>query len=285
MDIIEALGVHGGAARREALLAAGVTKHAIYAALRAGVVTQPARGCFAVPDAPLWAVRAACFRGVPTCVTLLGLWGLPLLDRDPRAHIAVPRNRALRATDSRSTSRLVLHREFEAPVRAEDAVRIALAHAARCLPRDQWLVPVDSALRQGLITVDEAMHAGRRGAIPARWTQRMADPRAESPAETRARVAMLQARLDVRSQVSIEGVGRVDFVVRKRVIVETDGREYHSDPARFTEDRRRDRAAILLGFQPLRYPAAHALRDPESIAADVRRLLRGRARTSATGLN
>lgn len=274
---MRALAGHGGAARREALLADGVTKHAIYAALANGLVAQPARGCFAVPDAPLWAVRAATFRGFPTCVTLLAMAGLPLLTGDSRAHIGVPRDRALRSTDARSTARMVLHRERDsldpaAGVRG-DEVRVALGHAARCLRPPEWLIPVDAALHRGVVTLDQVTEAGRVGRIDPAWTRRMADPQSESPAESRARVAMLEAGLNLRSQVSMEGIGRVDFVVEQRVIVETDGRDYHSDEAKFAEDKRRDREAIKRGFLPMRYPAAHALGDPESIAAEVQDLL------------
>lgn len=271
MDPITALHLLGGAARRESLLAAGVTAHALRRALREGVVERPYPGCYALPDAPPVLVRAAMFRAEPTCVTALEGLSLPLLAHDHRSHIAVPRDRARRATDKRPDKLVVLHRELELPTHGD--VSTALAHAARCLDRKAWLVPVDAALHRCLASLDEVADAGRLGRIDPEWTRRMADPRTESPAETCARVAMLEAGLDVRSQVSIEGVGRVDFLVKDLVIVETDGRDYHSDPERFIEDRRRDREAIKRGFLPLRYPGAHALSDPESIAADVRGLL------------
>lgn len=273
MDPVLALRALGGAARREVLIAAGVSSYALRKALASGAVERPYLGCYVLPDTPTNAFCAAMFRAEPTCVTALATLGLPLLRRDHAAHLAVPRDRARRATDKCPAGGVVLHRELELP--SQGGTVAALAHAARCLDAHEWILPVDAALHRGLVTLDQVAEAGRLGRVDPRWTRRMVDPRAESPAESRARVAMLDAGLSLRSQVSLEEIGRVDFVVERRVIVETDGREYHSDEAKFAEDRRRDRAAIKRGFLPMRYPAAHALWNPESIAAEVRGLLAG----------
>lgn len=46
----------------------------------------------------------------------------------------------------------------------------------------------------------------------------------------------------------------VDY--RARVVVEIDGREFHSDPHTFTNDRRRQNELVLGGWLMLRYSAA-----------------------------
>jgi very-short-patch-repair endonuclease len=74
--------------------------------------------------------------------------------------------------------------------------------------------------------------------------------------------------------VVIDGVGRVDFLVAGRVIVETDGRAFHVGAESFARDRRRDRAAARLGLRVLRYTYAEVLGAPELIVDDVRAVLR-----------
>ncbi|MDX5319343.1 MAG: DUF559 domain-containing protein, partial [Actinomycetes bacterium] len=143
------------------------------------------------------------------------------------------------------------------------------------------LIPVDAALHAGLLTLEEAVESGRRGGFDAAWIRHMADPRAESPAETRARVQILGAGYEVRSQVELESVGRVDFVVEGKVVVETDGKDYHSDERAFIRDKRRDRAVIKRGMTPLRYAAKEALQWPELVTADLLAVLGPPVRSGA----
>jgi very-short-patch-repair endonuclease len=56
-----------------------------------------------------------------------------------------------------------------------------------------------------------------------------------------------------RSQVAVPGVGRVDFVIGERLIVEVDGARYHTDRERFESDRRRDAYASASGHRALRF--------------------------------
>ncbi|WP_230667691.1 endonuclease domain-containing protein [Microbacterium sp. MEC084] len=57
----------------------------------------------------------------------------------------------------------------------------------------------------------------------------------------------------VACQVRIRHVGRVDFVLAGRVILEVDGKENHDGPSERHKDLRRDAIAISLGFTPLRF--------------------------------
>lgn len=56
----------------------------------------------------------------------------------------------------------------------------------------------------------------------------------------------------IRTQVPIDGVGRVDLVVGTSLIIEVDGYEYHADPDQFEKDRLRDLQAWALGYYPIR---------------------------------
>ncbi|WP_062318471.1 endonuclease domain-containing protein [Demequina maris] len=72
----------------------------------------------------------------------------------------------------------------------------------------------------------------------------------------------------------------MDLLVGGRVAVELDGRDYHSDPRAFREDRRRDRALIAAGFIPLRFTYADVVYAPETVIADVTRAVEALARRS-----
>ncbi len=70
-------------------------------------------------------------------------------------------------------------------------------------------------------------------------------------------------------QVEIRGVGRVDFLVGERLVIEVDGREYHVDVERFENDRRRDALLSGLGFRVLRFSYEQVLRRWSEVAAAV----------------
>ena len=116
-----------------------------------------------------------------------------------------------------------------------------------------------------------------------RWLASVCDPWAQSPLESLARLELRASGLEVATQVHIPGVGRVDFVVEDCVVVEVDGRAYHSDSERFSEDRRRDIAAQEMGLMVARFTHTDVVNRPGTVAAGVKRLLRSETRRYASG--
>lgn len=53
-------------------------------------------------------------------------------------------------------------------------------------------------------------------------------------------------------QVKIPGLGRVDFLVGKRLIIEVDSRAFHDTEDSFERDRERDLKAAALGYITIR---------------------------------
>lgn len=116
------------------------------------------------------------------------------------------------------------------------SVARAVADIARLLPMELALVPADAALFRRLVTadeLDEAVERGahRRGNTAARRVVEFADGRAESPGETRSRLAMHRAGLPppvLQHDVCSAGgrwLGRVDFAWEHVATVgEFDGR-------------------------------------------------------------
>ncbi|MGO4489267.1 hypothetical protein [Microbacterium sp. 2RAF4] len=71
------------------------------------------------------------------------------------------------------------------------------------------------------------------------------------------------------TQVFIEGVGRVDFLVEGWLIIECDSREFHEGWAKQVDDRRRDMAAVVQGFVTIRPLAADILRADSTVRQTV----------------
>jgi very-short-patch-repair endonuclease len=156
--------------------------------------------------------------------------------------------------------------------------------ALRLLRGTERLVVADALCRLGLTTVSElrayfgARHRLRNLRVGARLVD-LVEPLAESPMETRLRVALIDGGLPrpVAQFVVLDGKGR--FVARldlayvvEKVAVEFDG-AWHWDRRR-DDDRRRDRLRAL-GWDVLVF-SAEDLRTPEVVVAKVAAALRRR---------
>ncbi len=93
-----------------------------------------------------------------------------------------------------------------------------------------------------------------------------ADGVCESGTETRV-WQHLRGRLPLRRQVVIPGVGRVDFLVGERLVIEVDGREHHERTPDFERDRRRDAHLSSLGYRVLRFTYRQVFHDWPSVEA------------------
>lgn len=141
------------------------------------------------------------------------------------------------------------------------------------------VVAIDMALRARLVGLSELMHrvqtrAGQKGIKRLRRAVRLADPRSESPMETRLRLELIRARLPHPSvQVELHDaagqiIGRADlYYPDRRLVIEYDG-ENHKD--RLAADLRRQNALVNAGYHLLRFTVAD-LRISGSAAAQVRR--------------
>ncbi|QJU53542.1 DUF559 domain-containing protein [Herbiconiux sp. KACC 21604] len=109
----------------------------------------------------------------------------------------------------------------------------------------------------------------------------LCDPRAESGLETHLRLLLRSVGIELRVQVSISGVGRVDLVVGERLVIETDGRAWHSDRESFANDKRRDVALAERGYLVLRLSYHQVLFESEYVLRVVRGIVaRGEHRWS-----
>lgn len=117
------------------------------------------------------------------------------------------------------------------------------------------MVIIDSALNKRLVTKEELFAAAKRLRRPdIDKTIVEADSSARSGMETLGRIELRKIPgLEVKCGVVIEGVGEVDLLINGRLIVELDGYEYHQSKKEFYNDRARSRAAMLLGYDTMRF--------------------------------
>jgi Protein of unknown function (DUF559) len=174
-------------------------------------------------------------------------------EQPPELHVLNPPGRQMRPVDG-----LVVHRRDGAPLvlsgpRPATAPAWTAVEVARSLRRPRALATLDAALRAGCPRGElwraAIEQAGRRGIVAVRDLLPLADPRAESPMESEARLAMIDGGLptpELQYEV-IDGNGelrRLDFAWPEyRVAVEYDGVDWHCDADAMHRDRRR-RAAL-----------------------------------------
>ncbi|WEV77781.1 type IV toxin-antitoxin system AbiEi family antitoxin domain-containing protein [Janibacter cremeus] len=173
-------------------------------------------------------------------------------------------------------------------VDGQPAVPVPVAVAQVCVEHGvvPGLVCLDRALHEGSVTIDAVAQAGDDLALGPRAWRRLelvmegSDAACESVGETRTRVLLTDFGLQVRSQVAIRDeagfVGRVDFLVGDRVVVEFDGMvKYDGVDGRraLQQEKAREDRLRAAGYVVVRLVWAD-LDRPERVFDLVRRALR-----------
>lgn len=206
------------------------------------------RGWYAVGDPPAADLAAVQRGGVIGCVSALrrhGVW----TPEDHRSHVR-GNSSALRVRKG------PFCRQFRRPepeYGSIDEVPIALRHAARCLDDEGFVVVCDSILNKRLMDREQIEYQFRDAPHRIRQLIDRCDERAESGPESMTRLRLQNQHIGVRPQVQIDGVGRVDLLIGRWLIIEIDSWEFHGDRAHFQSDRTRDVDAHDRGFYPLRF--------------------------------
>ena len=277
-SVRERVAARGGLAATREILAAGFGRGAIRAALLQGDVFRVRQGWYAIPGAPIEAVRAVRVGGRLTCVSglrAIGCWDLKVRE----LHVSVPPTSArLRRPDDKWT-RLADHND---PVKVhwrssggEDRFVLpaleCFSDAVACVTTENLIVLADSYLHRhpqarSTWAQDAAALGDRASALLA------ADGVCESGTETLFYRRL--STLGMRRQVAIPGIGRVDFIIGERLVIEVDGAEHHAD--RFEADRRRDALLSHRGYRVLRFTYWQVMaRWPEVEAAVWAAIARG----------
>ncbi|MCH4249788.1 MAG: endonuclease domain-containing protein [Microbacteriaceae bacterium] len=235
MDLSHVLTKHGGLLPAKALPRRVLTR-----AVRAGTLRRVARGWYATdPDHPgAGVVGSGCELGCVTALRSYGVWGT-----DRSLHIHIPHSSAGRGLPD--GIRHWSHAPRLTGWRA--GVPLSVFQACCCLPSEEAIASVDSALHLGLLTLEEWRDLCAAHPVRLHGLRDLVDSRAESGLETLARLRLARHRPEVQSQI---GPWRVDLRIGS-ICVELDGFAFHRD--QFDADRRRDAELTARGFTVLRF--------------------------------
>lgn len=212
-------------------------------------------------------IRAAIAHGgALTCATVLQMLGVWVLVPDPAPHVWLGPDRHAHLHPGCAC---VSHFFRGTPPLGAVPVELALVHYLRCSGDEAFFAAYESALRLGILTI--AAQTRIRAAIRsgARWLVDLARHDADSGLESvlRLRLHLLGIRLE--TQVWIPGVGRVDFVIGGRLIIEADGRVNHDGASRRHKDLTRDAGASALGYETLRFDYAQIIHEWPRVQAAI----------------
>ncbi len=240
------------------LRAGGVGRRHLNAMLEAGRLTRLRPGVFARPEA-CDTVRAAAVHGGPlACTSAARHSGLWILDESPIVHVWLG---AHGHGHSHRGCSCVEHWD-EGPIDSFGlpSVPRMLRQILACCGIEHFFVALESALHQGLLTRAGIAWLRTTTNDAARDAIAFARKDAESGLESLLRWRLRHRGIRVRAQVTIVGVGRVDFLVGERLILEVDGRLGHVDDDRH-KDLVRDANATMWGYTTLRFDYAMVVHD------------------------
>jgi very-short-patch-repair endonuclease len=300
--LIEARWPPSVVATTDVLAAAGITDRALTEAVRARRVLRIRRGAYLLASAwnaakpwekDLYRIDAhAAARATPATyshTTAARLLGCSVWDAGTRIHITVPYASSARShsPDVAAHRQPVGERDLVELLRAGRLIRLTsidrtVADCARILDLERAAIVGDHALRRGASVEGIAAAADRseivRGSRRVERLLAALDVRAESPGETRTRLALAAERLptpELQFEVMTEeGLYRADFAWPElKVILEFDGESkyfaYRPTAEVLLAERRRENALAAAGWVIIRIRWAD-LGTPDMIAAKVR---------------
>lgn len=251
---------HGGALRTSELREVGHSERSIRAAVAEGRLTRVRQGWFIDPELPDAARVALRAGGVLTCAMALeahGIWSVS----DGRVHVRRPRHASAPRTPPLAPTTTVHWRPGSGSSRLVSNPLDALSDYRCCADPIVVLAAVDSTLHQ-----DPAQRTAlrRRGLL---------HPSTDGVCESGIEFIVWHRLLRLtgaRRQVMIPSVGRVDFLIGDRLVIEVDGRGFHDSDSSFEADRRRDAALSALGYRVLRFSYRQVMHSFGEVEAAIR---------------
>ena len=250
----------------------GFSARAITVGVRTGHLIRVRRGWYVRHSCASEIATAVGIGGRITCLSLLQMVGVFVL-KNSRTHVHVP-PRLSRSRHRRTPSATLhwgecRHRGTAHAVSIHDAVR----QSVRCQSPRAAIATLDSVLHHRLLTRAEMDAVFRE--LPQRFHALLAlvDASAESGPETFMRLLLRSLGVSFQVQVTLDGVGRVDFVVDGWLIIECDSREFHEGWDKQVEDRARDLAAARLGYVTIRPIAADIFTRSNEVKAAIKAVI------------
>lgn len=263
----------GGVARTGELAASGIDRSSLARAVADGEIIRLREGVYAVPDLPAPVQTAVRHGGALGCLSRVHAAGLWVLEAPEAVHVSMPRTGRRRRHEGCGC---VTHWSRAPTTEPRAPLGEALLQLHGCRGTEEFFVALESAMRKRFIGRPGV--ATLRARLPAkhRWLVDFARWDADSGLESLLRLRLRGLGLDLRSQVQIPGVGRVDFVLGDRLILEADGKANHVDApdsassaSKRHKDLVRDAAAAALGFETLRFDYALIVHEWPMVEAAI----------------
>lgn len=231
----------------------------------AGNIVRVRQGVFALPTLDPDVITAAEHGGALTCRKALRLHGLWVVDDDEAVHVWMGGH----GRSHHSSCACVVHANEGRAGLGLAPIEDALVHSYRCAGDEVFFAALESALPQRKLHRADLARIRRRIPPAGRWLVDLARDDAGSGLESLLRLRLHLLGITLECQVELPRVGRVDFIVGGRLILEADGRQHHQSSSQMHRDRVRDAAASVLGYETLRFDYAQIIHDWPSVAAAI----------------
>jgi very-short-patch-repair endonuclease len=267
------------------LRARGATRRDLSSAVEDGSLIRIRQGLYARPIA-LEATHAARHGGVLACASAAQAHQLWTMESS-ELHVGLsPHHQAY--THFGCDQVVIPH--WDQPVEERRGWNLtpilpALAQLGECQGEEALLTALESALFLEKTEARLAKSTLIRSVKSALWPAiDFAEATSESGLETLIRWRLHKLGIRAVSQVDVPNVGRVDFIIGDRLIIEVDGREHHAGRDDFGRDRRRDTSATILGYVTLRFSYAQIMHDWAQVEGAILRSLAQNDHVSRAGL-
>ncbi|MFT4235763.1 MAG: DUF559 domain-containing protein [Microbacterium sp.] len=266
-DPIAVLLALGGIAYGSRLQQYGFTRDALSALVRAGTLTRLRMGVYALATVDRDIRTAAAHGGMVTCSSALRRMGVWMLTEGDALHVWMgEKGRVHRHPDCHCVTHFG---RGDGEGFGVVPIETALVQLQRCAGDEAFFVALESALNQRLLTRASRARILEGLPISAQWLIGFARSDAQSGLESLLRLRMHILGISLQSQVAIPGVGRVDFVVAGRLIIEVDGYAFHGDKTGWHRDRTRDAVASAMGYETLHFDYAQVVHDWPQVQAAI----------------
>jgi very-short-patch-repair endonuclease len=251
------------------LRARGLRRTDLRRAVEGGALARVRRGWYCTPSTAPEVVTAARVGGRLTCLEALRIHGTWILGVSG-VHVRVADGVAVIHQPG-----IRIHWTAQRVGPGLDSVEEALTTAVACVDLRALVVVADSLVNRGILTpvrLQAVLGVTPRG----RRVLAVHDPQAESGVETLVRLALRRHRVRARSQVAIPGVGRVDFLIGDRLVIEADGYDWHGGREEFERDRERDRELVRRGYIVIRASYRQVMTDLDRVIGSALDVIRRR---------
>ena len=264
---------HFGITSRQDVLRSGITRRKYEAALATGDLIRIDRSRVALRGTPDTLIDAGRVGATLTCLSALAHHGTDTL---PTRLLHIRRSEYCKRTRPLPEGMCCCDLPEPPDDEIVDTLETALKATLRNHGDEHILVALDSILRRGIRGRGQLRDWASTVSGRALRLIALTDGRSDSPLETVLRLRLHNARIQCTPQVEIPGIGRVDLLVGRSLIIEADGKGFHDTPEQFEKDHLRDQNALLLGYTTIRVTWPQIRDDWPRLYDLIRSLVRSR---------